>query len=320
MGSPYQTLARLKNADYLMPAPATGSAIVVDRQDAAVPLDFAGTYTGTLANPVKVGQRVLIYARTATSGSFAITFASAVNQRSDTVATFAAAGDFMEITSIHTSAGLRWRVTAIEGVSGISATQAQNVQLVDQGGFTDTSNLETAIAELYQHLFSGHGGNVLMPLTAFREVSAGGDPGDASANGGVLASDTTPILLADAAEALNIRWAASNSDPIAIGIALPSDYDDTANMAVDIQVLSAGVTNTPTFTVETSWDGGAKVSDTATGTAVATLQTATATIAAADIPAGAVSLTLGITPGAHTTDIWDVYAVRLKYKRKLLLA
>lgn len=195
---------------------------------------------------------------------------------------------------------------------------AAKVTIADAGAFTAQTTVEAALAELYQNLFSATGGCINLPLTAWREVDANGDVANAAANGGVLASDTTPILLADAAEAMCIQWASSNSDPLAIAVYLPDDMDRTADAILSIRVLSGGTTNAPSFTVETSWDGSAKVSDTATGTAVATIQTANATIAAADIPDTAVALTVGLTPGAHTTDAWSVYGVALKYKRKLM--
>lgn len=157
-----------------------------------------------------------------------------------------------------------------------------------------------------------------VPLTSFREVDANGDVGAITANGGVLASDTTPILLGDANEAMAIQWASSNSDPLAVGLALPPDFDGTSDCYVDLYVQSAGTDDAPSFTVETSWDGGAKVSDTATGSASADKQVITATILAADVVDAPFSLTLGLTPGAHTTDAWTLYGVRLRYRRNAM--
>ena len=54
-----------------------------------------------------------------------------------------------------------------------------------------------------------------------------------------------------------------------------------------------------------------------------TNQTATwaekiATIAAADVPSGAQTLTVGLTPAAHTTDIMYLSAVWIEYKKKIM--
>jgi hypothetical protein len=66
----------------------------------------------------------------------------------------------------------------------------------------------------------------------------------------------------------------------------------------------------------TSWDGGAVVSDTCTGTAVATVQTNTATIAAADVPDSPKRVTIMLTPAAHTTDTMNLFGAKLIYYRK----
>lgn len=151
-----------------------------------------------------------------------------------------------------------------------------------------------------------------LALGDFLEVTSGGDPGNVAAIGGGLASDTTPILRGDAAESLEIVWASSNSDIISTSISLPADFDGTRDVTIELTGFS-GTTNAFTFTVETGWDGGALVSDTATGTASATSQNISATVAAADIPDAPRRLTLMLTPAAHTTDAFDLTAVRVRY-------
>lgn len=141
-------------------------------------------------------------------------------------------------------------------------------------------------------------------LYDFREVDANSDVGAIAANGGILASDTTPILRGAATnEAQEIVWAASNSDPIACHITLPPTFSGAAVVTVDLWVLSGGTTDAATFTVETGWDANNLVSDTATDSAASTtMKKITATVAAADIPDTARLLTLVLTPAAHTTD------------------
>lgn len=210
-----------------------------------------------------------------------------------------------------------------EGTNASADFNAIPGNLLDTGGFTAQVTLEAAIAELYQHLYSVQGGCVPINLGSFREVDSSGDVGAiavASGNGGQLASDTTPILLGDAAEALCIQWAGGNSDIVAVAVGLPPDLDDTADALLDILVQAAGTTNAPSFSVLSNWDGGTQVTDTAAGSASASKQTITATIAAADIPASPVALSFQLVPGTHGTDAWTVYGVRLRYKRKLLTA
>ncbi len=206
--------------------------------------------------------------------------------------------------------------------STVAGNGASLVSIADAGTFTAQTTTEGALQELYQHLFSAVGGTVAIPLSAFREVDATGDVGAITANGGVLASDTTPVY--DAVATTNeheILWATGNVDPIGISIALPADFDDTANATLDLGVAS-GTTNAATIVVASSWDGGTEVSDSTSDTATksATTHSLAVVIDAADIPAGASRVTFRLTPPTHATDTISLRMARLKYKRKLLLA
>lgn len=160
-------------------------------------------------------------------------------------------------------------------------------------------------------------GTILLRLRDFHEVDANGDVGNlADTGGGQLAGDSTPIYRGDAAESGEIVWAASNNDIIALSTSLPDDIDDTRDFYVDLTVASGGTANAASFTVETGWDGGALVSDTATGAAATADQDITATVAAADVPASPKRLTLMLTPTAHTTDTKILKRARLRYFRK----
>ncbi len=153
---------------------------------------------------------------------------------------------------------------------------------------------------------------VLLSLYDFRKVDASGDVGAIAANGGILASDTTPILRGDTAGSQEVVWAAGNSDKIAANVTLPAGFDGASDVAVELYVKSGGTTDLASFTVETGWDGGALVSDAATDAAASTtLRKITATVAAADVPAGASVLTLILTPGTHATDTIALYGARV---------
>lgn len=164
-------------------------------------------------------------------------------------------------------------------------------------------------------------GAILLSLYDFREVDASGDVGNIVANGGLLASDTTPILRGDAAETQEISWATGNVDAIACQFALPPDFDGSADVEVELWVNS-GTTNGASFTVESGWDGGALVSDAVddSTTKSATTHKVTATIAAADIPDAASFLTLILTPPTHATDTIQLKSARVKYKAVLAAA
>jgi hypothetical protein len=160
-----------------------------------------------------------------------------------------------------------------------------------------------------------------LSLHDFRECDANGDVGAITANGGILASDTTPIMRGAAGLiSQEISWAASNSDPIIAQTTLPEDFDGRGNVFVELWVNS-GTTDPATFTVATSWSAGATVSDTATdGAKSATTHKISCEIDAADIPDGATHLTLMLTPAAHTTNAIQMENIRVGYLPRAVAA
>lgn len=191
----------------------------------------------------------------------------------------------------------------------------------DEGVEVFISATNNAALEVSQ----GQYGCLPLKLTDFREVTSGGDVGNIVANGGILASDTTPILRGDAAETQEIVWAAANVDPISTQVTLPPDFDGSEDVYVDLFVYTdnagGGGIDAATFTVETGWDGGALVSDTATdGTPATTMHKVTATVAAADVPDAPSVLTIALTPAAHGNDPTQLLGGRVLYRRKLATA
>lgn len=162
--------------------------------------------------------------------------------------------------------------------------------------------------------FSLNGASIPLSLFAFRKVDSSGDVGNIAAIGGVLASNTTPILRSDSAESSEIVWAAGNTDIVGVHVTLPPNVDGSAAATIDLFVYS-GTTDLASFTVETSWDGAALVSDSATDAAAsATVRKITATIAASDIPASPRRLTVYLTPAAHATDAIALVGACINYK------
>ena len=177
-------------------------------------------------------------------------------------------------------------------------------------------------AELYASAITSQG-FIPIPLTALREAS-GMDVGAIAANGGVLASDTTPILEAingDTDGCQRLNWASSNNDDVIFSIPLPPDLDTAGNMSVHLRAAMGGATdsNTPGL-VSYFNEGDTAVADTfgEATTTTAPYDEISATIAAADVPTGAQTLTCQITPSAHTNDAFYVSAVWVEYTRKLL--
>lgn len=170
-----------------------------------------------------------------------------------------------------------------------------------------------------QGVYHAYQGCIPLSLNDFREVSSAGAVGNIVANGGLLASDTTPILGAAAtSEAMQLTWAAGNSDIIQCQIALPPDFDGRDDVILELGVLTdnsgGGGIEAATFSVLTSWDNGAQVTDTATDSVPAiTFHRTTARIAAADIPDSAMSLNIQLVAGTHANDPISLLAARLLY-------
>lgn len=161
-------------------------------------------------------------------------------------------------------------------------------------------------------------GFVPVPLTSLREVVSNNIT-NAAGNGGLMASDTTPIFEftnGDTDSALRLRWAASNSDPIVFQVPLPPDLDEAAVVEVHLRAAMGGATDTPVISADSYFDeGDTKVEDDSTAITGTTVAEYIISIAAADVPAGAQTFTCELTPGAHTTDTLLIYAVWVEYTR-----
>lgn len=161
-------------------------------------------------------------------------------------------------------------------------------------------------------------GFIPLHLAAAREIGSN-DIINTAGDAGVLSKDTTPIL-----ERINgatdkkqrIRWASSNNDEIAWDFPYPPDLDDAAAVIVNFIALSGGATDTPVLTV--SYFEG--IGDANAGGNTAALSAAaaqkTVSIAAGDVGAYPNGASVGLVPGAHTTDTVLLLAAWIEYTRK----
>jgi hypothetical protein len=115
---------------------------------------------------------------------------------------------------------------------------------------------------------------------------------------------------------MRLVWPASSRDIVQFApLQYPTDIDETAVATVRLNMAMAGASDTPTVAVK-AFEG---VGDTDFGGATAALSSTvgvvTRTLAAADIHAGATTqgLTLGLYPGAHSTDAMYLYSAQLGY-------
>lgn len=186
---------------------------------------------------------------------------------------------------------------------------------------SEASQLDTVQAEVLALQTDALIGSEQIALTDWKEVTSAGAVGATAAGGGNLSSDTTPVLGAEAtSEAMSITWAAANADIVQCSIALPLDFNDAADATLDLWVKTdntgGGGIEAASFTVNTSWNNGAIVADAATDSVPSeTVHKITATIAAADIPAGAEFVNIQLVPGTHANDPTKLLAARLNFAR-----
>lgn len=160
-------------------------------------------------------------------------------------------------------------------------------------------------------------GFIPVPLSALREQATSAFL-DATGNGGLLASNTTPILNTlngDTAGCWAVTWAASNSDAVAISLPLPPDHAGGA-LVVRFRAKMGGATDTPVISADSYFDeAGAKVEDDSAAVTGTTWTTYAITIAASDVPDDARIFSCELTPGAHTTDTLAISSVWIEYER-----
>lgn len=163
---------------------------------------------------------------------------------------------------------------------------------------------------------------VPVPFAAMREVvsndlsgttsiGAAGSAGIAITS--LLHKHSTPALEfgnGDTDSAIRLAWASSNSDAVAFQVPLPPHLDPSEDLTIKVYGIMAGTTDAVVLAADTFFDiGDTKVEDnsgTLSGTAAA--QLLDITIASADIPIGARTMSVELTPGAHTTDAMYMYS------------
>ena len=170
--------------------------------------------------------------------------------------------------------------------------------------------------------FPSHGpfsktGFIGIPLSTLREMATSAIP-NIAAVGGILASDTTPIFNtfnADTDSAQHLSWVANGVHPVGFQTPLPPNFDFSQPLYVHILAEMSGSTPWDTCTVaaDTFFDvGDTKVEDTVAITG-GTVVDWTLTIAAADIPFLAKTVSIELTPGAHANDALYVFAIWLEF-------
>lgn len=160
-------------------------------------------------------------------------------------------------------------------------------------------------------------GFIPLALAAAREVATNAIQ-NAAANGGLLASDTTPILQrvnGATDKAIRINWAATNVDEITWEFPYPPDLDESQPLFVKLRAKMGGATDMPVIGVG-FFEG---VGDTNAGGNTAALsnamQTLSVTIAAGNLGAPPNFASVSLVPAAHGNDALELYAAWIEYTR-----
>ncbi len=202
----------------------------------------------------------------------------------------------------------------IEAVEfAVLSTTAATVSIADAGSHTAETTVEGATQEIYQHLLSVQN-FIPVPLASLFET-------DGTNLVALLGIGTTPVLDmagGDADSSLEVNWVASNNDAVLFQVPLPPSLDVDADLVIHFRAKSGGGTDTPTIASDAFFnEGDTKVEDTSSALGAAFAEN-TITIANADIPAGAQTLTVELTPGAHTTDTVVLSSIWIEHKNSIL--
>ena len=190
---------------------------------------------------------------------------------------------------------------------GVLSTTAATVSVADAGSIITATTVEAALAEAFVHIQSAQ---QFLPIHLFTVYES-----DAT-NATILTGATTPTLdmaNGDTDSGIVMTWVASNSDAIIFQTPLPPNLDVASDVVVHFRAKSGGGTDTPTVAADSYFnEGDTKVEDVSAALGAAYAEK-TITIAAADVPAGAQTLTVELTPGAHTTDTIVLSAIWVEY-------
>ena len=206
---------------------------------------------------------------------------------------------------------------------------ANLTSISDAGSFTEQTQVEAALQELYQHTKSVQA-QIHIPLAS--AILAAGTPMAAFADN---AASNPGITLVDS-ESVALRWN-NNGTQVAVWfrVAMPQDMDDTAPVVLHALCGKTGATvgDATTLTVTAFFQTVAALHDAdadAGGTSSALVGNATAktvteltlSIAHGDVPAAPCSLSLSVKPtdGLLGTDDFLLHDLWLEYTRKILTA
>jgi hypothetical protein len=266
----------------------TGNESTADGDPVSVqPMNATGTYEGTAADA---------FARGATL------YGAADGKISDT-SSGSAIGIALEAATADGD--------VVEWISfAVLSTTAATVSFADAAGATAAATVEAALAELYANILTAQA-HITIPLTSWMI----GDGTNTVSFGGPATDPILDMTNGDTDSALRFVWAAASVVPIVNQILIPPDIDVTGDVVLHMYTGKDADANTVTIASDAYFMvGDTKVEDVTATIAQAAGET-TITIAAADVPAGAQTLTIELTPSAHAGDALYLWATWLEYTR-----
>lgn len=277
--------------------------------------DAGEQHIGITEYAVASGDLVAIKLRTA-DGTHEMTAAGAFDLGAEL---YGAADGKVDDVSSGTAIGIALEAATANGdiIEGIDftiiSTTAATISIADAGTHTAQTDVEAALQELYQHLLSEQS---FIPVSLESLIETDGTNIVAR-----LGVGTTPVLdmaSGDSDSGLVVNWVASNSDAVLFQAPLPPDLDVDKDLVIHFRAKSGGSTDTPTIASDAYFnEGDTKVEDVSSALGAAYAEN-TITIASGDIPAGAQTLTVELTPGAHTTDTVVLSALWIEYSKLIL--
>jgi len=159
-----------------------------------------------------------------------------------------------------------------------------------------------------------------IPLTDWREIATNATI-NATGNGGLLASDTTPVygrVNGATDKQTRLAWAAANVDEIQAHLVLPTDLDDTLPIIVNL-LVAKDANMDATANIAVGYFEGVGDTNAGGNTAAITETTPTlkqVTIAASDVGVAPQPVTLTLIPGTHANDVIYLYGSWIEYTKK----
>ena len=200
----------------------------------------------------------------------------------------------------------------------VKSTTAATVSVADTGGFTATTTVEAALAEIYQHIASAQV-TIPIPLGAITME-----------DGTVLTKQATTVAgiaqLADKEQVINIPINCTSGESLGFTVPVPQDLDDTADITVHVLAGKAAALDALTLDCEVypcavGDTANADIQDTAAQTITEAASELTFTCGDDGVLAapGTLSVVLALG-GTNDGDAVYIYGVWVEYTRKILTA